>query len=36
MRSRYAGVVLAAGWLASGCVQAQTTDEDMCRNGLFP
>jgi uncharacterized protein YodC (DUF2158 family) len=36
MKSRYAGVVLAAGLLASGCVHAQTTDEDMCRNGLFP
>jgi hypothetical protein len=36
MKSRYVGVILAAGLLASGgCVQAQTTDEDMCRNGLF-
>jgi hypothetical protein len=36
MKSRYAGVVLAAGLLGTGCVQAQTTDEEMCRNGLFP
>jgi hypothetical protein len=36
MKSRYAGVILAAGLLANGGVQAQTTDEDMCRNGLFP
>jgi hypothetical protein len=36
MKNRYAGVILAAGLLVSGWVQAQTTDDDMCRNGLFP
>lgn len=37
MKSRYAGaLVLSAGLLAAGCAQAQNTDEDMCRNGLFP
>jgi hypothetical protein len=36
MRSRCAGVVLAVGLVASGWVHAQDTDDDMCRNGLFP
>jgi hypothetical protein len=37
MKNRYASAfVLATGLLAAGCAQAQNTDEDMCRNGLFP
>lgn len=37
MRNRYAGaLVLTAGLLAAGGAQGQNTDEDMCRNGLFP
>jgi hypothetical protein len=37
MKNRYAGaLVLATGLLAAGCAQAQDSDEDMCRNGLFP
>jgi hypothetical protein len=37
MKSRYAGaLVLAAGLLAAGGARAQDSDEDMCRNGLFP
>jgi len=37
MKNSYAGaLVLAAELLAAGGAQAQNTDEDMCRNGLFP
>jgi hypothetical protein len=36
MKNKCAGVILSAGLLASGYAQAQNTDEDMCRNGLFP
>ncbi len=37
MKNRYAGaLVLATGLLAAGCARAQDSDEDMCRNGLFP
>jgi hypothetical protein len=36
VKRRYASIVLIAGLLGAGCAQAQNTDEDMCRNGLFP
>jgi hypothetical protein len=36
MKSRQLSIILAAGVLACESVHAQITDEDMCRNGLFP
>ena len=38
MKKRRFGILaaLAAAWLPLSPAQAQVTDEDMCRNGLFP
>jgi hypothetical protein len=36
-QQRFIGILAAlAAWMPLASAQAQTTDEDMCRNGLFP